>query len=87
MSKDEQNCSVLTQYDPNAFLNDVRIHLGVQSDAALCAKLDLAPPVLSKIRHKKLTIGPTLLIRLHEETNWSIRELRTRMGVKFPSVK
>lgn len=87
MNTTHQTGAVTVQYDPNALLNDVRNHLGVSSDAALCARLDLAPPVMSKIRHKKLTIGPTLLIRLHEETNWSIKDLKARMGILSPSTK
>ena len=40
----------------------------------------MAPPVISKIRHKILPVGPNLLIRMHEETGLSIRDLRALMG-------
>ncbi|MBI1890379.1 MAG: hypothetical protein HYS18_07030 [Burkholderiales bacterium] len=51
-----------------------------QNDAALSRKLEVAPPVISKIRHRRLPIGASLLIRMHEVTGMSIRELRDLMG-------
>jgi hypothetical protein len=48
--------------------------------------LEVAPPVISKIRHRKLPIGASLLIRMHEVTELSIKDLRGLMGdrsVKF----
>lgn len=39
----------------------------------------MAPPVISKIRHATLPIGATLLIRMHEESDFSIGELRALM--------
>jgi hypothetical protein len=36
--------------------------------------------VISKIRHRTLPVGASLLIRMHEVTDLSIRELRELMG-------
>jgi len=43
----------------------------------------VAPPVISKIRHGRLPIGASLLIRMHEVFDVSIRELKliARAGV------
>jgi hypothetical protein len=39
----------------------------------------VAPPVISKIRHNTLPIGATILLRMHEVSDFSIRELRALM--------
>jgi len=40
----------------------------------------VAPPVISKIRHHRLPVGASLLIRMHEVSDLSIRDLRYLMG-------
>jgi hypothetical protein len=42
--------------------------------------LGILPPILSKIRHRRLGIGSLLLISMHEESGLSIKELRLLMG-------
>jgi hypothetical protein len=68
------------QYDPNNLLDTLIKTLGIKNDAALSRALEVAPPVISKIRHKILPVGPSLLIRMHEESGLSIRDLRNLMG-------
>lgn len=67
-------------YDPNRLLDALIERLGLKNDAALCRILEVAPPVISKIRHARLPVGASMLIRMHEETGMSIRELRDLMG-------
>jgi hypothetical protein len=67
-------------YDPNRLLDVLIERLNVKNDAALCRVLSVAPPVISKIRHARLPVGASMLIRMHEETGLSIRELRDLMG-------
>lgn len=62
--------------NPNYLLNAVLAHLKLKNDAALCRLLDINPPVISKIRHGKLSIGPLMLLRLHDKTGMSIAQLR-----------
>jgi len=68
------------QYDPNTLLDTLIKTLGIKNDAALSRALEVAPPVISKIRHKILPVGPSLLIRMHEESGISIKEIRNLMG-------
>jgi hypothetical protein len=68
------------QYDPNNLLDTLIKTLGIRNDAALSRVLEVAPPVISKIRHKILPVGPSLLIRMHEESGISIKEIRSLMG-------
>ena len=67
------------EYDPNRVLDAMIARLRLKNDAALSRVLEVAPPVISKIRHCTLPIGATLLLRMHEESEFSIRELRELM--------
>lgn len=66
-------------YDPNRVLDAIINKLKLKNDAALSRTLEVAPPVISKIRHNTLPIGATLLLRMHEVSDFSIRELRALM--------
>lgn len=67
-------------YDPNRLLDSLIERLKLKNDAALSRALEVAPPVISKIRHRRLPVGASLLIRMHEVSDLSIRELRELMG-------
>jgi len=67
-------------YDPNAVLDAIIEKLQLKNDAALSRALEVAPPVISKIRHCTLPIGATILLRMHEVSDFSIRELRALMS-------
>jgi hypothetical protein len=69
-----------TSYDPNHLLDTLREKMKLKNDAALSRVLEVAPPVISKVRHRRLPVGASLLIRMHEVTGMSIRELRDLMG-------
>ena len=68
------------KYDPNALFDELIRVLKLKNDAALARVLEVAPPVLSKMRHKNIPVGATMLIRMHEESGLSIKELRALMG-------
>ena len=67
-------------YDPNHLLDSLIDKLHLKNDAALSRALEVAPPVISKIRHHRLPVGASLLIRMHEVSNLTISELRALMG-------
>src|ERR1700710_875539 len=68
------------QYDPDGLLDALIEKLHLKNDAALSRALEVAPPVISKIRHRRLPVGASLLIRMHEVSELSIRDLRILMG-------
>jgi hypothetical protein len=76
----EHELIVQTSYDPNHLLDTLREKMKLKNDAALSRMLEVAPPVISKVRHRRLPVGASLLIRMHEVTGMSIRELRDLMG-------
>ena len=67
-------------YDPNRLLDTLRERMHLKNDAALSRALEVTAPVISKIRHRTLPVGASLLIRMHEVTQLSIRDLRDLMG-------
>ena len=67
-------------YDPNKLLDALIEKLGLKNDAALSRALEVAPPVISKVRHRRLPVGASLLIRMHEESGLNVKELRSLMG-------
>lgn len=67
-------------YNPDNVLDAIIAKLQLKNDAALSRALEVAPPVISKIRHRTLPIGATILLRMHEVSDFSIRELRALMA-------
>ena len=67
-------------YDPNNLLDSLRDELGLKNDAALSRLLEFAPPEISKVRHHRLPVGASLLIRMREVSELSIKDLRILMG-------
>jgi hypothetical protein len=76
----ESNAQDQYQYDPNNLLESLIEKLNLKNDAALSRALEVAPPLISKIRHRRLPVGASLLIRMHEVSQLSIRDLRHLMG-------
>ena len=74
-------------YDPNRLLDALILKLALKNDAALARALDIAPPLLSKIRHRRLPVGASLLIRMYEASDLSIKELRAIMGDRRTKVR
>ena len=68
----------------NGFFDRLRTELQCRSDRALSQKLRIQPPSLSKMRSGVLPIGATLLVNAHEESNISIKELKSLI-VSHPS--
>lgn len=67
-------------YDPNYLIDAVIEKLHLRSDAALSRRLQVSPPMISKIRHRRIPVGASMLIRMHEVTDLSIHELRVLLG-------
>jgi hypothetical protein len=68
------------EYNPDRLLDALIDHLKLKNDAALSRALEVAPPVISKIRHRRLPVSAATLIRMHEVSDLSIRDLRFLLG-------
>lgn len=73
------SANVNPEGDPNRLLDALRERKQLKNDAELCRALDVAPPLISKIRNRKLVISPALLIRMHDTFDMPINELRRLM--------
>lgn len=76
----KQKAELHDDYDPNVLMDALIERLKLKNDAALARELEVAPPVISKIRHRTLRVGATMLIRMHEASQLTISELRNLMG-------
>ncbi len=72
--------SVQSAYDPNNLITSLIRKLKLKNDAALSRALEVEPPLISKIRHGRLPVGASMLIRMHEVSDLSIEDLRSLMG-------
>tara|TARA_R110000822_G_scaffold301108_1_gene424805 strand:+ start:20513 stop:20743 length:231 start_codon:yes stop_codon:yes gene_type:complete len=66
-------------YNPNKFIDYLIEAMCLKNDAALSRELGVMPPVISKIRNGKLTIGASILIKAHEKLNVPTLKLRKMM--------
>lgn len=74
-------------YDPNRLLDALKDMLKLDSDVALSQVLEVPPPIISQIRHRGYPVGPSILIRMHDVTMLSVRELRQIMGDRRKNVR
>lgn len=65
-----------TPQTANALLDAVILKNQLKNDAALSRLLGVAPPVVSKVRHQRLPIGLSLLVRIHDKACINIDESR-----------
>lgn len=65
-----------SSFVPNKLLDTLIEKLNLKNDAELCRLLEVQPPIISKIRHGKLAVGATILLRMHEKSDISIRDLK-----------
>jgi hypothetical protein len=76
----KRHLSSTLAFDPNRLLDTVLDRLKLKNDAALSRALEVAPPMISKIRHHRLPVGASIMIRIHEISDMSIKEIRVCMG-------
>lgn len=67
-------------YDPKTLLDTLTRLLGVKNDRQLAFRLKVQASQICKVRHRRASVAPSLLISMHEETGLSLRQLRALMG-------
>jgi hypothetical protein len=68
------------KYDPNKLFDILGARLDIKNDVSLSRALKMSPALLRKIRQRAFPIGGSILIRAHEISGLSIRELRDLMN-------
>ncbi len=66
-------------HNPGALLDALIQYLHLKNDAALGRALEVQAPIISKIRSRRAPVSAAMLIRMHEVSNLSIRDLRFLM--------
>jgi plasmid maintenance system antidote protein VapI len=66
----------LKPQNPNLFLDKLLEILALKNDAALARLLEIGPPVISKLRHERVRVTASMLIKAHDATGLSIGQLR-----------
>jgi uncharacterized radical SAM superfamily Fe-S cluster-containing enzyme len=61
---------------PNKLLDHVLDITKIKNDAKLSRALDIAPPVLSRVRHGTMKVGASLILKIHELTGMPIKEIK-----------
>lgn len=59
-----------------ALLSMLKAHFGAKNDAAIARAVNIKPPVISKLRHGKVPVTSSMLLRLHEATGMPVAQLR-----------
>ena len=62
-------------------LDEVIEILHLKNDAALARTLNVAPPVISKMRTGSLKVGNSMIIAIHESTGMTIAEIKRLAGL------
>lgn len=68
-------------YNPAALLDFAIEKLNLKNDADLSRALNMMPPVVSKVRNKRMPLGPSMLLRLHEEIGMGTLDLKKIAGM------
>lgn len=66
----------------NILLDEAMVTNALKNDAALSRFLHVAPPVLSKLRHGNLVMGPSMILRLHELAGLEVAYVRQKLESK-----
>lgn len=67
----------MTTKNENALLDLVAEKIGARNDAQLARGLEVAPPVISKIRHNRLPVGTSMVVKIHETTGMTVRDIKS----------
>ena len=67
-------------YHPNELLDEVIRAQNLKNDAALARFFQVAPPVISKIRHYRLPVGDSMIIKCIELAGMPIASIRSYIG-------
>ena len=67
-------------YDQSRLLDHLLSAKQLKNDAALSRVLAVAPPVISKMRHHRLPVGPAIKIRILESFDMTVHQINELIG-------
>lgn len=72
----------MSENNINILLDRVIAEKRLKNDAALSRLLEVAPPVVSKLRRFHLEVGPSIILKLHELGDIPLAEIRAEFPRK-----
>jgi len=63
-------------YIPHKLFDFLIMNCGFKTDSNLAEKLNTSPPCISRIRHGKYKIGPTMILAIYDATDLTIEDIR-----------
>jgi plasmid maintenance system antidote protein VapI len=65
----------------NNLLDKIIREFNLRNDAALARMLDIAPPVISKLRHGRTELSAAIVVRIHEATELPVSTIKKIAGL------
>lgn len=53
----------------------------VKNDAQFSRELKVSPPVISAMRSKRLTVGPSIILNIHETYSMPVKKIRALLAM------
>lgn len=61
---------------PNALVDYLLKKLGLKNDRQLAEYFDVLPPVISKIRNRRMSVSANMILLIHEKLDMPVPEIR-----------
>lgn len=71
--------------DQNIIIDTLIDTMKLKNDAALSRAFGYAPPVISKIRHNRIPVGDSFILRAHLISGISAKKLMQLAGLELPA--
>lgn len=68
------------QYNASGLLDHLLERCKLKNDAALARHFEVAPPVLSKLRHNRMPVGDSFILKCIEIVGMTAPEIRAYIG-------
>lgn len=60
----------------NALIDHLLERFNLGTDAALARMMELQPPVISKMRHGKMSLTPSFILKVHDTFDIPVKEIK-----------
>lgn len=70
-------------YTPGKLLDAAARKLGVPNDSQLAIALGIGQAAICRTRKRTLVVSDTLMVRILDRTDWTIRQVRELAGIPF----
>lgn len=64
------------------FIDSILAQANIKNDAELSRCLEMAPPVISKLRNGRMPVGATILIAINEVTGIPVQDMKKQLGYR-----